>query len=457
MEISFTDQLNRLLANNKPDRALEEIFEAFRLFKKKHPDRAREIDELESQLIMLSARMKELQNKEQTIQLSSNEIDVARARLFSSLIGVIKGLYEYPSFSEFLNTENVEVHREEPVAKERRSPAFAPVPPPVSGPVSGYADLPVYAQPEKSGPKPIVLIGIVGAVILAVFLGWMAFGGKKGVQTQTAAGPELATATATESAAADNAADKQLWETAKKRNTRDAYEMYMLAYENGMFDDSAQARINALTAADEDILWAAAQSANTRAAYEDYLKKSITHRFGAQANERISALLEAERGSVKLKELIGVNNSDTLTLNEKITRITAGLAEVKTAGDKTEVQKYLDALLASQSRYANIKTEEDFAVASSVNDRNPAGVGTVFSQRSIWAWARTSAPRAETVRFIWYDAKGEQLKVRAYKVEGYDNYRIFAQHTFDGPGRYEVRLYNDQNILIARRVFEIKS
>ncbi len=449
MEISFTDQLNRLLANNKPDRALEEIFEAFRLFKKKHPERAREIDELESQLIMLSARMKELQNKEQTIQLSSNEIEVARARLFSSLIGVIKGLYEYPSFSEFLNTENVERIREEPAARETQMP-FAP-------PVSRVPDPSPYVQPEKTGPKSGILVGIAGAMILAIFIGWMFFSGKRGLET--AAAPQLApaTETSTESPSSEDAADKQLWETAKKRNTRDAYEMYMLAYENGMFDDSAQIRINALMAVDEDKFWAAAQSANTRAAYEEYLKKSTIHKFGAQANERIKTLLEAEKGSVKLKELIGINNSDTLTINEKVARITAGLAEVKTEGDKAEIQKYLDALIASQTQYAGIKTEEDFAVASSVNDRNPAGISDVFSQRSIWAWARTSAPRAETIRFVWYNAQGEQLRVRAHKVEGYENYRIFTQHTFDAPGRYEVRLYNDQNILIARRAFEITS
>ncbi len=450
MAISFTDQLNQLLANNKPDRALVEIFEAFRLFKKKNPEKAREIDELETNLIMLSARMKELQNKEQTIQLSSNEIEVARARLFSSLIQVIKGLYEYPSFSEFLNTEIVEVVREE-------SPtSIKPEMPPIASPAVPFSPAhhtapPSYQPPRKGGLRTGAIAGIIAAVVGIGLIAVWAVNLRNNPSLPPSELPQV------NEEEASLAADKQLWGAAKKSNTLASYEMYVLANENGAYADSAQARIDTLISQEEIALWTLAESTNTRQAYEEYLKKSTIHRFGALANERITTLLETESGSAMLKALITISNNDTLTLNQKVALITAGMAELKTISDKAEVKKYLDTLQSVQSQYANIKTEADFVVARGVSDRMPVGVDSLFSQRSIWAWAKTSAPSSETVRFVWYNENEEQLKVRAHKVEGYDSYRIFTQHAFDAPGKYEVRLYNDHNTLIARRKFEIKS
>ena len=450
MAISFTDQLNQLLANNKPDRALEEIFEAFRLFKKKHPEKAREIDELETNLIMLSARMKELQNKEQTIQLSSNEIEVARARLFSSLIQVIKGLYEYPSFSEFLNTESTaEIVREEAPAKKK-----AEMPPVASSPVyfspAQHTAPPGYQPPKKGGLKTGAIVGIIAGI---AGIGLIAVWAVNSMNNQAPPPAEVAQVSEAE---ASLAADKQLWEAARKSNSLASYEMYVLAYENGAYADSAQARIDTLISQEEIALWTLAESTNTRQGYQEYLKKSTIHRFGAIAEERITTLLEAEGGSAMLKAMIAINNSDTLTLNQKAALLTEGMAKLKTSSDKAEVQKYLDTLQFVQTRFANVKTETDFVVAGGVSDRMPVGVDSVFSQRSIWAWAKTSAPATETVRFVWYNENEEQLKVRVHKVEGYDSYRIFTQHAFEAPGKYEVRLYNDHNTLIARKKFTIR-
>lgn len=444
MSVSFTDQLNRLLANNKPDRALEEIFEAFRLFKKKYPDRAKEIDDLESQLIMLSARMKELQTKEQGIQLSANEIEVARARMFSSLIGIIKGFQDFPSFSEFLNTESVESYKEEPVKKVKEAPTPRPEP--------AYSYTQPPAQPSQNSSRKGLMIGLIGGgLAVVVLLIWLVVG-----RNQTS--PEVAKPQPQLSAAdADAARDKQLWETAKKSNTPEAYDMYIKAYENGLFTDSAQIKINETIALKEEKLWAEAQAAGTRQAYEFYLKNSSSHKHGPEADEEINKLLEKEKGSAKLKELISISSRDTLVISEKIVLLTKGLAELKTDADKAEIQKTLDQLTLLQSTGAQIKTAADFAVARSVSEvRNPVGIDSVFTQYNIWAWARTSSSQSESVRFAWYDSKGEQLKLHTYSVQGVDGYRVFTQYRFSVPGKYEVRLYNSQNTLIARKVFVVK-
>ncbi|MEZ4828668.1 MAG: hypothetical protein R3C61_20640 [Bacteroidia bacterium] len=441
MAVSFTNQLNRLLANNKPDRALEEIFEAFRLFKKKYPDRANEIDDLESQLIMLSARMKELQTKEQSIQLSSNEIEVARARMFSSLIGIIKGFQDFPAFSEFLNSESVESSTEEPARKVKEVPA-APTAPP-------YAHTQVHQSAPTSSRQGLV-IGIVGGglAVVALIL-WLVLGRNQSQPDTAKPQPQAVDA--------DPARDQQLWETAKKSNTPEAYDMYIKAYENGLFTDSAQIKINEAIAQKEEKLWADAKAAGTRQAYMSYLKNSSSHKYGPQADEEINKLLEKEKGSAKLKELIGISSRDTLVINDKIAKLSQGLADLKTEADKVEVQKIIAELNATLQEGAHIKSPQDFVVARSVSEsRNTVGVDSVFNQRTVWAWAKTSSSRSETVRFAWYNSKGEQLNMRTYSVQGVDGYRVFTQQSFPAPGRYEVRLYNSNNILIGRRVFVVK-
>ena len=61
--INIIDQLNTLIASNQPDKAMTEMRGIIREFKINHPDQQEEIDQLERQIILHSARMRELEEK----------------------------------------------------------------------------------------------------------------------------------------------------------------------------------------------------------------------------------------------------------------------------------------------------------------------------------------------------------------------------------------------------------
>ena len=105
--------------------------------------------------------------------------------------------------------------------------------------------------------------------------------------------------------------------------------------------------------------------------------------------------------------------------------------------------------------YASIAEPDDFVVARSVSNLTPIGVGDAFDQDQVQAWTRIRAPRPERVSFAWYNEEGQRLAVSPGSVQRSDRYRTYKSHRFAQPGTYEVRLYNSQDALIARRVFTL--
>ncbi|TAE49114.1 MAG: hypothetical protein EAZ89_14535 [Bacteroidetes bacterium] len=452
MALTFTDHLNRLLANNRPDQALEAIFQAISLFKKKYPEKAAEVDELETQLIMISARMKDLQNKEQTIQLSANEVEVARAKLFSSLIGTIKGITDVPVLGDFLSKEESVLPDPNP-APQVKQPIIEPPQPQVRPAFSAPQPVTSAAPGTPSKKFPVLPVAIGAGVVVLLIIAYVVISNN---QNKPAA-PKANTATASVSSE-NSKKDSTNWAYAQKTGTREAYELYLTNVENGIHAAEAQQKLGALSYKEDTKLWEEAKAANTLQAYEEYKEKSPMKLFSAEADNAIKEVLANQSGSAQLKKLILMSSSDTLTASEKISKLKEGLAVPKlSAADKAEINKYIahyDSLTVGAARLND--PENDMVTARSVSNLNPSGADSEFAPGKVNVWARIDAPGSESVQFRWFDASGKQIDVDIASVSNSGAYRTYKDNSFNQPGKYEVRLYNAKNALIGRKVFVIK-
>ena len=154
--------------------------------------------------------------------------------------------------------------------------------------------------------------------------------------------------------------------------------------------------------------------------------------------------------------------SQTLTIYESI-KSWGSFAATKTVGsqERTYADSEIERLTKISETNATIVNETDFVTCQGVerDKRQPFGISDRFSPGSIWAWARIKAPRAENVTLRWYTKQGEYDSRTVQISSPSQTYHTwFAKHYgIEYEGLNEVRLYNEQNILIGRRVFRIGS
>ncbi len=456
MWIEYLDHLNTLLATNQPDKAIEEIRKSIREFKREHPDQIQEIDQLERQIILHSARMRELSEKERNIQLSSSEIDVARSKMFSALLGIISSMDEYPSFKEFLAEKgSIEVPKAPPAAAS-----------PTMGGFSGFSS-PVHDPIVVRGRG--TMFGVVGAivgVVVAVTLFWLI--GRNStpvVPNSSNNSPSISSATAPvpegQQFGIQEESEEVLWEEIKATATIDKLDLFLEKFPEGPHAVEAQTLRSSLVQKrdeQENDLWEIVQGTNTVEMYNFYLRSTRLGTFNGIAEKRRDSLAAGMSESNRYEALLAAAQADTLSIQDKIS-IWKSAGEEFTGQHLQEIQAKVQELRSVMEQFASVKEEDNLVLCTSVSDQfNPVNVAEIFQLGSVYAWARIHAPRRESIKVAWYGAGNEILNEKSITVEANTGlgYRIFHNHRYATPGRHEVRIFNQENHLIGRRVFEVR-
>lgn len=105
---------------------------------------------------------------------------------------------------------------------------------------------------------------------------------------------------------------------------------------------------------------------------------------------------------------------------------------------------------------AAILSDDSFVTCRSVVNLMPQGISSRFSPGNVCAWAKISSPRSERITFKWY-AAGSLFHTTAFSIPASSSYRIHAAKRYDQDtqGINEVRVYNNQGLLIGRRTFSV--
>lgn len=465
--INFTDHLNTLIASNQPEKALEEIRKALRDFKISHPDEAEDIAQLEQQIILHSARLRDLDNKERNIQLSSSEIDVARSRMYSALLGIISSLGEYPELKTFLAA--VPLPKKEAVApKPKSTPVQAGIPAQRAAPAYSQAASATPAQSQKSNNGMLLgVLGTVAVIAVAVLIFMMTDSDKNAVANNPVIESNVDNSPAPTSGPIENVvevedvqdvSEESVWEETKALATVAAIDKFLEVFPDGVHTTEAESLrtvIEEKAKEDEEELWQMAVTANTTDMYNFYLKKTELGTYNQEAEERRDKIEENKSEKNRFAKLQADAEADTLDIIER-------LAMWKSAGEnftgehlqliKSKVKKY-EGLQASN---ASITSEGNFVTCRTVSDsKNPIEPGSDFTGNSVYYWARINAPMSEQLSVKWFNSDGKEIGNRSHSVQTNTGlgYRIYSQMRFQAPGTYEVRLYNSKDVLVARRKF----
>ena len=123
---------------------------------------------------------------------------------------------------------------------------------------------------------------------------------------------------------------------------------------------------------------------------------------------------------------------------------------------KTKINAYESYVVEN----ASILDEKDFVTARAIESNMPVDTGSSFKPGRIYMWARINVPKKEILTVKWYSngflTDGEiPLETVSDPDQGY---RIYYPQTYtrERIGKEnEVRLYNGNNDLIGRKIFEI--
>lgn len=471
MLVEFIDHLNTLIARNEPEKAMDEIRKAIKEFKKNHPEQLSEIESLESQVILHSARLKELDQKERNIQLSSSEIEVARAKMYSALLGIISTFQDYPSFSEFVMEKGADLATHQaPPPTSRSQPEF-----PRSQPAYQTPPTPAEPVPVAAGKKtnPLVLAGGGIALVSALVFFGLNFLNKDTTANQSAQNAQTATNQSSadlntpvfqqqpEEVPEDEMTEADAWNIAMAPPTQDGLKGFLDKYPNGEYALKAQQLLDSIQQAvrrkDED-MWNMARTANTMEAYQFYLSHTQIGTYEAQAGHRLDSIQQATSMEAQYERLLTMDEADTLTIQEK--REFWADAFSQFSGEQAEqIQQKVRSYEQALASHATILADDKLVTCKAVAGMTPVGIRDEFTTgASVHAWARVNAPRSETVRLRWFDSQGQEVgsgSAIGVQTNTGLGYRIYASQRFETPGTYEIRVYNSENQLVGRQPFRV--
>jgi hypothetical protein len=130
----------------------------------------------------------------------------------------------------------------------------------------------------------------------------------------------------------------------------------------------------------------------------------------------------------------------------------------------THAKERIQELEAIVHDSATIALDDEFVTCETVIlDRGtpelPIGVRREFYPGPVYVFARVHAPRPrEELTLSWSNEDGLVAETRRILVPRVTDagYPIFAGREYANPGRYAVRLYNEQGNLIGRRLFRVR-
>lgn len=461
MPTTFRDKLDVLLRENKPKRVLDSIFEAFSAYRKENPGKEEEIRDLKNELTILSARLEDLRTKAASAQLYKDEIEVTRSKLYNNLLGIIDRIPQYEDFYHYLSTTQ---------AKDPENSEPEDITPPSPMPMGAAA--PAYSKPTP--PKPAatptpprkrnltpVLGGIAGGAVLLIVA--LVFFLPNKSEPLSSAGDTSKQGKVTTPAVAGPSVeqDEAAWKVASRKNTVDAYEMYLVMFPDGKYAAQANKQVKTDNEAIETKLWNQAKSLHTIEGYEQYLRHSPLHTHAQEAETAIKGLLQAADLSNTYREAVALLDNSHIPLATKIEEINRFFNKLSTE-DRNKLKPRLAELTKIYASYASVDVSDPnkFVTAKGVHPTKliPQSPSKEFTDPTVYVFTQIRAPKDnELLHLIWYNENGQDIKLQAVTVgqNTHPGYRIYKSARMPKPGNYEVRLYNSQNILIATRSFKV--
>ncbi|MEL6820175.1 MAG: DUF4062 domain-containing protein [Calditrichota bacterium] len=160
-----------------------------------------------------------------------------------------------------------------------------------------------------------------------------------------------------------------------------------------------------------------------------------------------------------VKGLIALVNSDTLTINDALSAWRE-LSSTLSGDARIYADEEVGILRDRLKTTANIKKAEDFFLCRDFNleTKEPSGIGDRFNTGKIWMFARVFAPRDEEITAQWI-SRGRLYHTSKANITTSYGYRVFFSKLFyaGNLGENEVRLFNEDGILIARETFDLVS
>ena len=150
-------------------------------------------------------------------------------------------------------------------------------------------------------------------------------------------------------------------------------------------------------------------------------------------------------------------NLDSIIANNQL--ITSGVFSPDSAASQW-LEDNIARLQAVTENFASLHADSDFVTCKRINNKEADEVSGLFFEGSpVFVWGAVNAPREENLLVRWIDLGGVELASNTITVERSPNYRFWVSKTFQAAqtGLNEVRLYNSQNDLIARRKFTVQS
>ncbi|MCA9731704.1 MAG: DUF2914 domain-containing protein [Deferribacteres bacterium] len=177
-----------------------------------------------------------------------------------------------------------------------------------------------------------------------------------------------------------------------------------------------------------------------------------------EKNTLLNRIQSLQKSIEAFNALQSLEENGTLTISEK--RDAWQNAEIDRISTKdaeeinTHTKKYQEML----ENWSSLSARDDFLTCRKVdkNSNQPIGATSTFDQKDVWVWAKLNVPQNENLTMQWLDNNGELIKeIKPIKVKKSNGYRTHYWKNFDKPGKYEVRLLNSQDDLIARQEFEV--
>jgi hypothetical protein len=192
------------------------------------------------------------------------------------------------------------------------------------------------------------------------------------------------------------------------------------------------------------------------------ISKSLEKAKGLKEERDCLRAIEHQRRFPKADEEAEVTSQNssvqnaTLPSQKKMVESDGQVSAIPVTHQEVQVPK--SAPVTHNGPGATIPAERFFTTAK-MDGLTPQGRQAQFNKgASVYAYAGVHAPGAEQIRMDWIGPADQVLSSEVINVEvntGINGYRVFKYRTFQQAGRHEVRLYNQNEVLIGTSGFII--
>ncbi len=159
---------------------------------------------------------------------------------------------------------------------------------------------------------------------------------------------------------------------------------------------------------------------------------------------------------IATRQFINQVGEANMTLNEKA----AYVANNNSALTEEDINQFNSLHKSIVSNAATLKSDEDFVICGGIVERQPTLIKEIYPLNAkVWPWVKAHAPIEETLVLKWINLETNKISFTStMKVKTQTNagWRTWSAKTMKSKGRYEVRLYNSQEILIGKQRFQIQ-